>query len=470
MVIKSTQKDVIWNYIGIIVSMGSNFLLLPFMMRLVDADHLGLWYVYLSIGAIVTLFDFGFNPTIARNVAYCWSGANELTKEGVQTAVDTEPNYRLLHTVIATCKRIYLYISLAALVILLSAGSAYIFRISWEIRGPTVISSWLIYTFAVFMNLYYGYFATLLRGVGAVSQYNKINVVARVIQIAVSLVLMYCGFGIIGVSVAYLIYGFLLRILSKRVFYQYHGIGKQLLAIHEKARSDEVKKLFLVIWHNAWRDGLVFVAHYCAGQASTLIASNYFSLRETGKYSVAVQLINAIATVAGALYTAYQPAMQSAYATENLKEAKRLMSVAMVTNFTVFCAGVIALETFGIQLLAFIRPDYEFDRLIILGIAIYSFVYKRQSLYSSFISNTNRVPYMPAHIISGIGGILLAIVLLRTFNLGLWGLIIGQLVAQLVYNCWKWPKEVYAMMDTTLTDLVKIGIRDLMSHLKKRDA
>ena len=81
MQIRSSTSDVSWNYIGIIMSMGSNFLLLPFLIRFIDSEMLGLWYVYLSIGGIVTLFDFGFNPTLARNVAYCWSGAKQLNEE-----------------------------------------------------------------------------------------------------------------------------------------------------------------------------------------------------------------------------------------------------------------------------------------------------------------------------------------------------------------------------------------------------
>ena len=61
--IKAKKKDIVWNYIGIFFSMGANFLILPFMLWFLDADSIGLWYVYLSIGGIAALFDFGFNPT-----------------------------------------------------------------------------------------------------------------------------------------------------------------------------------------------------------------------------------------------------------------------------------------------------------------------------------------------------------------------------------------------------------------------
>lgn len=459
--IKSTKRDVIWNYIGIIISMASNFLLLPFMMRLIDADHLGLWYVYLSIGGIVTLFDFGFNPTLARNVAYVWSGAEKLSPEGLESNSNSEPNFQLLAKVMKTCKFVYLVIASTALLILLSLGSFHIYRISASIRDSSVIISWIIYAVAVFLNLYYGYFATFLRGVGAVYEYNRINVFARVAQIIVSIGLMYCGFGIIAVSVAYLLYGFLLRALSKRTFFGYKNIGNNLRNVYAKTDFCEIKELFLIVWHNAWRDGLVSVANYCASQASTLIASSYFSLRETGIYSISVQLINAIVTIAAALYTAYQPAMQSAYANKDKIEAKRLMAVAMVTYACLFWLGLIALETIGVPLLALVRPDYEYDRLVILGIAVYTFVYRRQSYYASFISNTNHVPYMKAYIISGVAGIILAVMFVKLCNLGMWGLILGQFLSQIVYNCWKWPNVVFSMLETSVMDMARVGFANL---------
>ncbi len=467
MQIKSSRSDIIWNYIGIVMSMASNFLLLPFLIKFIDGEMLGLWYVYLSIGGIVILFDFGFNPTLARNVAYCWSGAKELNAEGVGQTQGSEPNYDLLKRVISTCKAIYLVISAAALLVLLSIGTAYIHHVSKDLFGGTVIASWLIYAVAVFLNLYYGYFATFLRGVGAVSIYNKINVSARLIQIIVSIGMLLLGYGIIAVSLAYLLYGFLLRAFSKRAFYRYKGIGERLKSIPGKTSFDEIKRLFRIVWHNAWKDGLVAVANYCANQASTLIASMFLSLTETGIYSISVQLITAIATISAGLYTAYQPAMQSAYANHNRNESTRLMSLAMITYSFLFWTGTIALITVGIPILKWVKPENTYDIAVILGIAVYNYFYKRQSYYASFISNTNHVPYVKSYVLSSIAGVVLSIIMVQYMKMGVWGLIIGQFLPQLIYNVWKWPREVYKMLETTWINMVSVGMNFLKAKIGK---
>ena len=71
MKVRISKKDVIWSYIGTLMSMGANLLLLPFLMYFLSDEMLGLWYVFASIGAIATLFDMGFSVTFARNITYC---------------------------------------------------------------------------------------------------------------------------------------------------------------------------------------------------------------------------------------------------------------------------------------------------------------------------------------------------------------------------------------------------------------
>lgn len=472
MSIRASKKDIIWNYIGIFVSMASNFLLLPFMLYFVDSDLLGLWYVYLSIGGIVALFDFGFNPTLARNVAYCWSGAKSLHAEGVNYVENSEPNYLLLGKLIDTCKRIYLLISLAALVVLATVGSAYIYHISKDFFGVEVVASWAIYSLAVFLNLYYGYYAAFLRGVGVVSAYNEINVIARTIQIMVSIILMMLGYGIVAVSAAYLLYGFLIRIFSKNTFYKHEKLGEKIKENTAKNTQGEIRELFLKVWHNAWRDGIVAFANYCANQASTLIASIFLTLAETGVYSIAVQLITAVATIAAGLYTAYQPSMQSAYINKNKKESERLMATAITAYDIVFIVGIAALLTVGIPILKAVNPTMVFNRTMLIGIGIYNFLYKRQSYYASFISNTNQVPYMKAYVISGFSGVLLSIFLISVLHFGVWGLIIGQFLPQLLYNCWKWPGTACRMLDSNSMRMFCIGSTEVAkivrTFVKKR--
>ncbi|MEN1968868.1 O-unit flippase-like protein [Lentibacillus sp. N15] len=459
--IKITKKAVIWNYLGVFMTMGSNFLILPFMIHFLDGDSLGLWYVYLSIGGIVTLFDFGFNPTIARNVAYCWSGAEQLSKTNVKFVNNQEPNIGLLKKVLSTCEKIYFIISLIALILLLTIGTFYILYISQHLSGNNYIIAWIIYSVAVFLNLYYGYYATFLRGVGAISKVNKARIISRAIQIILSIVLLYFGLGLIAVSFAYLANGILIRMISKVYFYKHENIGERLKNNKTIVSLRDLKETFSLVWHNAWRDGLVSLSAFLSNQASILICSMYLSLMETGIYSISMQLITAVATISGALYTAFQPSLQSAYINKDIVKQKRLMSTAMTVYQLIFGIGVVALIVVGLPLLELIKSDVKFNIPILLAIALYIFLLKHHSYYASFISNTNNVPYVKSFTASSFIGIILAIILVQLTDLGVWALIVAQIIVQGVYNNWMWPKKVWNFLGVHFIDVITIGLKEI---------
>ena len=81
--INAKTKDVVWNYLGIFFSLGSQVIWLPVLLHYLPPDILGLWYVFVSIGGLVELMDSGFTPTLSHCMTYAWSGAANLKKHGV---------------------------------------------------------------------------------------------------------------------------------------------------------------------------------------------------------------------------------------------------------------------------------------------------------------------------------------------------------------------------------------------------
>lgn len=57
-------KDIVWSYLGALLSMAANIVMIPFLVYYLDENLLGLWYVFCSIGAMTALFDFGFATTL----------------------------------------------------------------------------------------------------------------------------------------------------------------------------------------------------------------------------------------------------------------------------------------------------------------------------------------------------------------------------------------------------------------------
>ena len=448
MQIEITRRDAVWSYIGTIVSMGANFFMLPFLMYFLTPDMLGLWYVLVSMGNITSLFDFGFAVTFSRNITYCWSGASELKKEGVVFSENSEPNYALMKEVLSASKFIYASISVIALFILITAGSLYVRYITRNSESYVPVIAWLIYAVAVFLNLYYGYYASFLRGVGAITQANKNILYARAAHIILMIIFLFMGLGIIGASCAYLAYGIVFRLLGKYHFYKYKDIGKNLAKVQAKTSFAKLKEVFITVWHNAWRDGLISICDYLCSQASVIICSVYMPLSQTGLYSIGVQIATAINHISKTLYTAKQPEIQNAYIMSDRAKIQSIMKYVVITFLALFVTGVAGFILVGRPLLKLVKPDAVVSVPVFLGIALYNIMLGFRDCYASYFSCTNRILYLKAYIISAISGVTLSFIAMGIFDLGVWGLIMSQIISQLSYNVWYWPlraiREMYS--------------------------
>lgn len=449
------KKDAIWSYLGTFLSLGASFILLPFVLHYLSDDDVALYYVFVSLSYITTLFDMGFSPSIARSMAYAYSGVARLSKNGVEQADKEAPNYQLMKAIIKTCKTIYTILSLIALLLALTLGTYYIFYISSKSANITQnepIYAWVIYSIAIFFNLLYSYYSVFLRGIGAIAQINKAIIISRLAQIALCVFLLVSGLGLIGVAIAFLVNGFVFRLLSHFMFVRFENIGSKLRDISNDTQY-KIKDIFLAIWPNTWREGLVTVSNYLLNQTTIIIASLFLTLQQTGVFSLSTQMASAVIMIAYTLHSAFQPALQSAYANRDINAQRKYMSLILFSLLVTSLLGVIVLITVGIPLIHWLKPSYIISIPILLLICLYQFLLKYRDCFCSFISTTNSLVYYKSYIASSVICVLLSYLLTSKLSLQAYGLVIAQLISQLIFNVWYWPSIVYKQLDMKLYDI-----------------
>lgn len=226
MSIKVNRSDTIWSFVRTFFSFGSGIIILPFVMFYLGEEDLGIYYVFLSVSMISTFFDFGFNPSFSRNIAYSWSGAKSLNEEDIHSSDCGEPNFLLMAKTISACKIVYLAISCIALLLLLTIGTNYIERVTQNISDGLNMIAWMIYVIGIFLNLLFGYYTALLRGVGAIAAVNRANIISRGTQILITIILLAFDFQLIGVAIGYSTSGLLFRLLAKNEFFNYKNMDR----------------------------------------------------------------------------------------------------------------------------------------------------------------------------------------------------------------------------------------------------
>lgn len=174
MEINVSKKDMLWSYVAQFFNVGAGFITLPLILHMLTTEEIAMNYLMLTVGSLVSLIDFGFAPQFGRNVTYVFSGAQHLEKEGLSADVDGMINYHLLKALILVAKRVYLYMSLIVLVLMLSLGTWYIWNVT---NGFTNVDNsfyiWCVYSISTFFNIYFFYYSSLLTGRGQIKESKK---------------------------------------------------------------------------------------------------------------------------------------------------------------------------------------------------------------------------------------------------------------------------------------------------------
>lgn len=457
MQIKISKADLIWSYWGTIMTLSSQVIMLPLVVYFLNSDMLGLWYVFVSLGAVANLFDFGFTITFARNIAYCWSGANTLKKKGVDFVENKEPDFALMKQILNTCQLVYFIIAFLVLILLLGIGTYYISYITNDVKGTMHVWAWRVYAVAVFLNIYYNYYDSFLKGVGAIKDSNRNKVLARSVHLVLMVVLLMSGLGILGAAIAYLSYGFIYRYLGKRKFYKYKDIGEKLKKVQSKFNINDYKRLFMVIWYNAWREGFIQVSVYCCDQVSVIICSLYLTLAETGVYSLGLQIGTAVSTIAAVMYSTYQPALQVAFVNKDIFNMRKTMATIVFMYILTFIVGMFLVIVVGLPILRIIKPDVTIALPLLLAVSANQFILKYRNCFTSYFSCTNRIIYMNAFVFSALLCLLLSFLFMGILHYGVWGLVGAQIISQAVYNLWYWPCKANRELDLTFCGTFQIG-------------
>ena len=465
MKIAVSKADVVWNYVGLVFRLGVNFFLLPFLLRFLGDDELGLWYVFIAAGSIASLLQLGFAPALSRNFAYCLSGAKDLTRNGViRSNDDSAVSWPLFANVFSVSRKIYCIISAVAFLALSTLGTLYIISVA---KGTVsyAVPIWLLYAVGVFLNLFFTYFESALRGTGHFAEINKALVISVLCQLASSGVLLWCGFGLVAPVIGYVVQGLAYRLICSHYFwgieYIAQNIGKDQMRCLRDAGWQ--KRLYRAISPNAYKDGLVMLSNYLVSQSNTLICASFLSLADAGTYSLATQLVNAVANFSSVYTNSVHPSLQSAFAVGEKNREKNLIAKSGAIYILLFIVCGIGICTVVMPLVLLIRPTYSLPLPVLIMLLVHYFFWKQSTNYAAFISNHNEVPYIKSFLIFAVAGTLLS-ALLSACGLGIWGLIIGQLSSQMIFNNWYWIRYVCRWFGSGYFSLCSEGFRSLFKR------
>lgn len=420
---------------------GAGVLLLPFILNKMSDETVGIWNIFQTITALVLLLDFGFRPTFARNISYIFSGVKSLQKNGVAHAsANAEVDYGLLKGSLQAMKRFYSWMALAVFGLLLTAGTAYFYFILQKYSGDRTdaMVGWLLLIVINCYNLYTFYYDALLTGKGYIKRNQQINMLGQSIYIGLAIGLIYAGWGLSAIVGAQLVSTIVRRVLAYRVFFT-----PELKAHLETAVQQEPKEILAAISPNAIKIGLTQLGGFCVNKSAVLIGSAFLTLEEVACYGITLQVMDILARCATVFYQSYMPKLAQCRAENNMATLKRYYLLCTGSLWAVFAAGGLVWVLLGELALGVIHSQTHFVPTTMLYVMILiGLLEHNHAVSAGFIMADNKIPFFIPSLVSGAATIALLVLFLKSFGMGMWGLILAPGIAQLAYQNWKWPSVV----------------------------
>lgn len=433
------RKDVIWGYLSQFLNIASSLLLLPFVLIYLSNNELGLWYVFTAMAGMIQLLEFGLLPTISRFISYVYSGAKDIKYNEIPKCTHGDINTQLLNDVFYSAKKIYSRVSCISLLAILFGGNYYLYTLSGDFELAWIICCWSLYGISITVQLYFGYYNSLLKGRGDQTELNKIIVITKLVFLLIGIPLLILGQGIFSLAIAAFISVIVDRILVRRA-----AFSKKDISYKRKKDFHIRDDLTSHIWRSARDMGLVQLGNYFSVRAGVLIVSSFVGLQAAASYGLTVQITIVIVIVSSMLFGLNLPRLNAEQALGNKKVIKTIVIKSLLVANFVYLSSSILLILFGNYFLSFFTKNTQLlEGGLLLLYMFAAMLEMNYSLCASYLTTKNKVMFLKSMLVSGAAIFILSLCSAAIFKYGVLGVIISQLFVQMTYNNWKWPLEVY---------------------------
>jgi O-antigen/teichoic acid export membrane protein len=433
------SSSVGWSWCLNGLRLGSSFLLLPLLLRLPTPDY-GMYFVLLSLQAVVPLLDLGFLPSIDRAIGYAMGGARELQSQGMATAGDADgkPNNALLWKLLHVTRTLYRWLAIGTLVILGGWGTYVVALGVGETsdRHQTWLA-WILTLASAVFEMYSGWWSIYLRSLNRVLLYTRILVLAFLIKLFLSCGFLVAGLGLLSVPLAGLVSSSISRALARANCLRFFA-GQSCL----NPAAGEVRSMLSTLWPNSWRMGLHYLSGYLTSNANQFLCLKFLGLAVNAPYGLSLQIVNICQAMASSWLQVKWPLFTQLRVRNELDLLRSIFRsrVWLVAGTYAFMA--VSALLIGQRLLDWLPGGKHLLSWpwfpILLGAGLLELQYV---LWGTLLATGNRAPFVIPSLLTSALSLILVISMLKFTHLKSGALVLGPLIAGCAFNYWYWPRE-----------------------------
>ncbi|MFL7011092.1 O-unit flippase-like protein [Enterovibrio norvegicus] len=442
------------------LNVGIGLLLIPLVTTSLNDYYVGLWFVFITAASFNQLLEMGFLPNLSRNISYVFGGAKEIIKEGIpEESADRDVDMSLMGKVISSSKMVYFSLVLISIVVILSIGILYIsslYDASMSQGYNYDLMAFVIYMMGSSLQLYFNYINCVVLGLGEVDRNNKITIIARTLNIVLSMV--FINHGLLGLALANLLSILLSRLYAIRVYKK--SLAEHDITIGSHTFHDRMS-VIKIISHNTFKVGISQLSAFLILRANIFIAASILGVAESSSFSLMVSIVSTLSSLSTVFVSFDLPNIIKLQVTKNRSELVDRISLRIVQSIGLFIVLAVLFNLVGREILLLLNADAPVLGATFFYLCFVIYLLELNHVVSAMcITTANQVPFVKSGIVSGIAICACSIAIAPV--LGIWGLLLSQALVQLAYNNWKWPLYLSKLLGTSYSKLLRRGFAQLV--------
>ena len=398
------------------------------VIGLLPRELAGVWLLFWSFGSYLAFFDLGIGPTLSREIAFLSANKDRLPA---------------IADLAATCLSIYLCVAALLLAVAVLAGWILLPTLKLQtISSGDAMLSWGLFVAGACLNLLGNLSFSVLTGEGQVATERLTRAFIMVLWLALSSYALMAGHGLIGLSLAWLVNAFIGRSLAMAVLkLRVHG----LYLSRGRWRSDVARRLA----NPSARWALTQLGALLILQTANVVIAWNLGPAAIPSYEATSRVVMAVGMIALLSTNASVPFYSRAFAANNISGLRSLLYRNVHQSMITMAAAIAVLGAFAPELFSTWLGHGNFvGYAVLMAMTIMMTLEIHHVAHASLTMASGHIPFVRAAIIAGVINLAFSLVLVR--YIGLLGIALGTMAAQMLTNNWYAPYATLRLLGISL--------------------
>jgi O-antigen/teichoic acid export membrane protein len=387
------------------------------VIGLLPRELAGLWLLFWSFGSYLAFFDLGIGPTLSREISFLASNPQRLAETADLTA---------------TCLRLYLAVAALLLVIAVGLGWRLLPTLGLvAITNAEALLVWALFAAGACVNLFGNLSYAVLTGDGQVATERLSRAFNMLLWLVLSSWALTAGQGLSGLALAWFVNACLGRAVAMAVV---KWRVKGLLLSKGRWRPALARQLS----RPSARWALTQLGALLILQTANVVIAWNLGPSAIPSYEAASRVVMAVGTIALLSTNASVPYYSRVFASGDVNALRALLYRNVQQTLLTMAAAIGVLVAFGPELFVTWLGKGNFVGYTVLAAMLIMMTLETHHVaHASLVMACGHIPFVKPAITAGVLNLVLSLLLVRW--LGLLGVALATMTAQLLTNNWYAP-------------------------------